>query len=83
MLCRWCDPGDDDIKCPKCGVNLFNIKGNREEVLAVNRAQTKKDTFLDPKTEKRRMWEAKVDIEKEMMAGRRETNDTINNSLRG
>ena len=85
-LCRWCGPGDyEDANFPQAGVNLLNIekaeKTGEKEVLAITRAQTKKATYPDPRTEKERLREAKANIEREMTTERRD-NEVASTSSR-
>ena len=63
LLCRWCEPGDhEDSKCPKSGINLITVGTDEEEVLAITRRQAK--VYPDPAEEKRKVGEARAEIEK-------------------
>lgn len=87
LLCRWCGLGDhEDAKCPKSksGVNLISIEvgTNKEEVLAITRKQAK--LYPDPTEEKKRLEEARIEIEKGMQLEKSQTKkgDTKGTSMK-
>ena len=80
LLCRWCSPIDhEDAKCPKSGVNLISIDRD-EEVLAITHKQAK--LYPDPTEEKKRLEEARAEIEKAMQAEKSQLKDTTGTSMR-
>ena len=80
LLCKWCGPGDhEDVKCPKSGVNLISIFTD-EEVLAITRKQAK--LYPDPMEEKKKLEEARTEIEKATQAEKLQLKDTTGTSTR-
>ncbi|XP_059065008.1 uncharacterized protein LOC131857036 [Cryptomeria japonica] len=57
LLCKWCVPRNhEDIDCPRQkGVNMLEVEGPREGVLAITRLQNKTAMYPDPCTEKERL----------------------------
>lgn len=62
----------EDANCPKQkGVNILAVEELDEEVLGITRLQTKKAIYLDPRTKKERLRQAKDDVEQAMVDERR------------
>ena len=62
-LCKWCGPRDhEDAKCSKSGVNVITIRMDEEEILVITWKQAK--LYPDPTEEKKRLEEARTEIEK-------------------
>lgn len=85
MLCKWCGPRDhEDAKCPKPkpGVNLLSIETETcdEETLVITRKQAK--TYLNTEEEKKRLQQARAELEKEMEVEKSHTKDTVGTSMR-
>ena len=78
LLWRWCGRGDyEDAKCLNLGVNLITIRTD-EEVLAITRQQAK--LYFDPTEEKKRLEEARMEIQKAMQAEKAHLKDTTGTS---
>ena len=81
LLCRWCSLGHhEDVKCLKSRVNLITIGTDEEEVLAITQKQAK--LHPNPTKEKKRLEEARTEIEKATQAKKAHLKDTTDTSAR-
>ena len=81
LLCRWCRPDDhEDTKCPKSGVNLITIGTDEEEVLAITQKQAK--AYPDPAEKRKRLEEARAEIQKATQTKKAHLKDTTSTSAR-
>lgn len=77
-LCRWCGSRDHkDLKCPKQGVNLLSIETCDEETLTITCEQAKKAMYPDAEEEKKRLQQARMELEKQMETKKLQTKDTV------
>lgn len=70
------------LKCPKQWVNLLSIETCDEEILAITREQAKKAMYPDAEEEKKRLQQARTELEKQMETEKLQTKDTVDTSKR-
>ena len=70
------------MKCPKQGVNLLSVKTCDEETLAITREQAKIAKYPKTKEEKKRLQQARTELEIQMEIGKLQAKDIADTSKR-